>query len=66
MVAHRYGKALFEVAQERNETPTVQAELGEIKKVVLEEPELMVFLKSAQISRQAKRDALATLTNNTN
>ncbi|EKW99013.1 ATP synthase F1 subunit delta [Ligilactobacillus saerimneri] len=65
MVAHRYGKALFEVTQERNETPTVQAELSEIKKVVLEEPELMVFLKSAQISRQAKRDALATLTNNT-
>lgn len=58
---HRYGKALFELTKDNGKTEEVLSELGQIKKAVLAEPELMVFLKSAQISGQAKKEALGNL-----
>ncbi|KRM97570.1 ATP synthase F1, delta subunit [Liquorilactobacillus aquaticus DSM 21051] len=50
MVAHRYGKALFDLAEEQDSRQSLLEELTELKKVFEEQPELNVFLTSKQIS----------------
>lgn len=64
-VARRYGKALFEVALDKGDRAILVSELNEIKKALHQEPELLVFLTSVQISDQAKRDLLTEITKNT-
>ena len=53
-IVHRYGKALFELAEEMKIRNKFHSELQEYKKVLQNEPQLKVFMSSNQISPEAK------------
>ena len=53
-IVHRYGKALFELAEEMKIRNEFHSELQEYKKVLQNEPQLKVFMSSNQISPEAK------------
>lgn len=53
-IVHRYGKALFELAEEMKIRNKFHSELQEYKKVLQNEPQLKVFMSSNQISLEAK------------
>ena len=53
-IVHRYGKALFELAEEMKIRNEFYSELQEYKKVLQNEPQLKVFMSSNQISPEAK------------
>lgn len=61
-VAQRYGKALFELAEEKKQRQAVLNELQEVKKILLQQPELITVLVSEQISYQDKEKVLKVLT----
>ncbi|KRL00134.1 ATP synthase subunit delta [Liquorilactobacillus capillatus DSM 19910] len=61
MVAHRYGQALFDLAEEQDLRQPLLEELTELKKVFADQPELGVFLTSKQISFAAKSKMLQFL-----
>lgn len=62
-IAHRYGKALFDLALEQAALSDVCAELNELKKVLKAEPQLVLFMTSPQISGAQKLAMLETLKN---
>ncbi|KRL39128.1 ATP synthase F1, delta subunit [Liquorilactobacillus uvarum DSM 19971] len=62
MVAHRYGKALFDLAGEQDIRQSLLEELTELKKIFEEQPELNVFLTSKQISYLDKVKMVKLLT----
>ena len=53
-IVHRYGKALFELAEEMKIRNEFHSELQEYKKILQNEPQLKVFMSSNQISPEAK------------
>ena len=61
-VAQRYGKALFELAEEKQQRQTVLNELREVKKILIQQPELIRVLISKRISYQDKEKVLHILT----
>ncbi|MGX5377231.1 F0F1 ATP synthase subunit delta [Ligilactobacillus sp. LYQ135] len=63
-VARRYGKALFEVAQEQNSLAETAEELNQIKAALEKEPGLVVFMTSPQIDEKVKKDTLNEITKN--
>lgn len=60
-VAQRYSKALFELAEKRQQRQAVLGELQEVKKVLIQQPELISVLTSKQISYQDKEKVLQVL-----
>ncbi|WP_034988033.1 ATP synthase F1 subunit delta [Liquorilactobacillus sucicola] len=62
MVAHRYGKALFDLAEEHDIRRPLLEELTELKGIFEEQPELNVFLTSKQISYLDKVKMIKLLT----
>ncbi|KRL04165.1 ATP synthase F1 subunit delta [Liquorilactobacillus oeni] len=58
IIAHRYGSALFALAKEKDVRKDLLAELLELKKAVKDEPRLMIFLTSKQISLSTRRSIL--------
>ncbi|GBG93995.1 F0F1 ATP synthase subunit delta [Ligilactobacillus salitolerans] len=60
-VASRYGQALFDVAESQEATPQIATELAELKTVIEQQPELLVFFTSPQITAEAKKELLASL-----
>jgi F-type H+-transporting ATPase subunit delta len=58
-VAHRvYARALFDAAKERDRLPKVREDLNGFAEALDEVPELDALLRSPQIDRRAKADAL--------
>lgn len=53
-VAKRYGKALFEVVQEKDVRSDVLLELAEIKKIIDAEPKFITFMTSPSIKQEDK------------
>ncbi|MFD1393901.1 ATP synthase F1 subunit delta [Lacticaseibacillus jixianensis] len=60
--APRYGKALFEVAQEQGHLPAVRDELAQVNAVINATPELMPALASKNLTKAAKDQLVALLT----
>ncbi|MDV6378265.1 F0F1 ATP synthase subunit delta [Sporosarcina sp. GW1-11] len=56
VIAKRYAVALFEAAQEKQQTPAVQADLKELKKVFAGEKEFGEMLISPKFSPQQKKE----------
>lgn len=63
-IARRYGKALFELAQEKQVLEDVQAELTALNQAFNEESQFMLFMTSPQITEDAKQAMLTTITAN--
>ena len=63
-IARRYGKALFELAQEKQVLEDVQAELTALNQAFNEESQFMLFMTSPQITEGAKQAMLTTITAN--
>ncbi|MBN7273673.1 F0F1 ATP synthase subunit delta [Ligilactobacillus pobuzihii] len=63
-VASRYGQALFDVAESKDITSQTAAELAELQKVIEEQPDLLVFFASPQITSEAKKEMLQSLQSN--
>lgn len=59
-VAPRYGKALFEVAQEQGALPAVRADLKQVQAVVDQTPALLPALASKNV-KKADKDQLVSL-----
>ena len=53
-IAKRYGKALFEVVQEKDVRSDVLLELAEIKKIIDAEPKFITFMTSPSIKQEDK------------
>lgn len=66
VIAKRYAVALFEAAQEKQQTPAVQADLQELKKVFNGEKEFGEMLISPKFSPQQKKDFIAEFFNGAN
>lgn len=58
MIAERYAVALFDAAQEKQQTLAVQADLKELKKVFEAEKELSELLVSPKFSIQQKKQLI--------
>ena len=54
VLARRYARALFELAQENNTLESIHSELHAFKKLLDETPELQHFFLSPEIGRQGK------------
>ncbi|KRO17622.1 ATP synthase F1 subunit delta [Lacticaseibacillus saniviri] len=61
IVAPRYGRALFEVAEAQSITDTVQSELNAIDDVLQANPTLISALSAANLSVEAKQQMIQTL-----
>ncbi|WP_281164711.1 ATP synthase F1 subunit delta [Liquorilactobacillus sicerae] len=60
-IAQRYGKALFELAEENSQRQPMLIELLELKKTLQQQPELLKVLDSKRVSYQEKRTILQIL-----
>ena len=65
-IAKRYSKALFEVACEQNNRQEVCAQLNELNKVLIVQPQMILFMTSPQIDGQQKLAMLKTLQKDAN
>ena len=63
-IASRYGQALFDVAESKEITSQTTAELAELQAVIKEQPDLLVFFASPQITNEAKNEMLHGLQTN--
>ncbi|WP_010579608.1 ATP synthase F1 subunit delta [Liquorilactobacillus vini] len=61
IIAQRYGKALFELAEEKAQRQSILAELLELKKILQQQPELLKVLDSKQVSYHEKQTILQVL-----
>ncbi|WP_179395197.1 ATP synthase F1 subunit delta [Lacticaseibacillus absianus] len=61
MVAPRYAKALFEVAQAHQELDSTQADLDQLQRVIDDNPELLPALAGKDLGQAAKDQLLALL-----
>ncbi|RSD27130.1 F0F1 ATP synthase subunit delta [Mesobacillus subterraneus] len=57
-VAKRYALALFQLASEKQVLAQVEEELRTVKEVVVNNPELMAFLKSPKLPNEKKKEVL--------
>ena len=64
-VAKRYGKALFEVVQEKDVRSDVLLELAEIKKIIDAEPKFITFMTSPSIKQEDKLAMIKHITRKT-
>ncbi len=64
--AHRYAKAILELAKERNLAKEVNADMETISKSIIKSGELQDFLSSPVIKAKAKKDALHEIFKNVN
>ena len=55
-IVHRYGKALFELAEEMKIRNKFHSELQEYKKVLQNEPQLKVFMSCLLYTSPSPRD----------
>ncbi len=63
-IADRYGQALFDVAESTGKISQTATELAELQRAINEEPKLMVFFISPQITNEAKREMLHEIQKN--
>ncbi|GAW64117.1 ATP synthase delta chain [Ligilactobacillus acidipiscis DSM 15836] len=63
-IASRYGQALFDVAESKDITSQTATELVELQTVITEQPDLLVFFASPQITKEAKNEMLQSMQTN--
>lgn len=61
-IAHRYGKALFEVAKDAGSLADTANELQQLKAALNQEPGFVIFMTSPQIDEKAKKETLDAMT----
>ena len=66
VIAKRYAVALFEAAQEKQQTLSVQTDLKELQKVFAGEKQFDELLVSPKFSTQKKKELIGQLFNGTN
>lgn len=60
-IASRYGLALYSIAEDRNEISSLQLEVKELRKVLLENPDFIVLLSNSFLSHE-ERDEIVDKT----
>ncbi len=60
-IAHRWAKALYELAQERNEVETAKEELLQIQQLLKTSKEFFLFIKSPIIPHKRKAEIIKKL-----
>lgn len=60
-IAKRYAVALFELSHDRNSDTETLAELAEIRKVILENPDLVRAIESAGMAESAKQELVEVI-----
>ena len=53
-IASRYGLALFSIAEDRNEIQSLQLEVKELRKILLENPDFITLLNSSFITYEER------------
>ena len=53
-IASRYGLALFSIAEDRNEISSLQLEVKELRKVLLENPDFIVLLSNSFLPQEER------------
>ena len=53
-IASRYGLALYSIAEDRNEISSLQLEVKELRKVLLENPDFIVLLSNSFLTKEER------------